>query len=56
MDTAEALDSMVGLVSNILKRVSVKGTQWSTICDMKNKEILISLYKDYNDIKKVVIK
>jgi hypothetical protein len=41
---------------NILRRVSVKGTQWSTICDMKRKEIFISLYRDYEDIKKVSIK
>jgi hypothetical protein len=41
---------------NILKSVSVKGTQWSTICDMKNKEIFISLYRNYDDIKKVIIK
>jgi penicillin V acylase-like amidase (Ntn superfamily) len=40
---------------NILKSVSVKGTQWSTICDMKTKEIFISLYRDYDDIKKAVI-
>ena len=40
---------------NILKSVSVKGTQWSTICDMKSKEIFISLYRNYDDIKKVVI-
>ena len=40
---------------NILKSVSVKGTQWSTICDMKRKEIFISLYRNYEDIKKVVM-
>ena len=40
---------------NILKSVSMRGTQWSTICDMKSKEIYISLYRNYDDIKKVVI-
>jgi len=40
---------------NILKSVSGKGTQWSTICDMISKEIYISLYRNYDDIKKVVI-
>jgi len=40
---------------NILKEVSLKGTQWSTICDMKSKEIYISLYRNFNDIMKVVI-
>ena len=40
---------------NILKKVSLKGTQWSTICDMKSKEIYISLYRNYDDIKKVAI-
>ena len=41
---------------DILKAVSLKGTQWSTICDMKTKVIYISLYKDYDDIKKVLVK
>ena len=40
---------------NILRKISVKGTQWSTICDMKTREIFISLYRDYDDIQKVVI-
>jgi penicillin V acylase-like amidase (Ntn superfamily) len=39
---------------NILKSVSVKGTQWSTICDMKRQEIFISLYRDYKNIKKII--
>lgn len=40
---------------SILKSVSVKGTQWSTICDMQSKEIYISLYRDYKNIKKLII-
>jgi len=47
------VDWKVGM--DILKSVSVKGTQWSTICDMKNKEIYISLYRDYENIKKVIL-
>lgn len=38
---------------DILKSVSVEGTQWSTICDMKKKEIYISIYRDYTNIKKI---
>ena len=38
---------------NLLKKVSVKGTQWSTICDIKKKEIYISIYRDYSNIKKI---
>jgi len=41
---------------DILKSVSIGGTQWSTICDMKKKEIYISIYKDFYHIKKVNIK
>jgi hypothetical protein len=45
------VDWRVGM--DVLKSVSMKGTQWSTICDMKRKEIYISLYRDYQDIKKI---
>ena len=38
---------------HILESVSVKGTQWSTIYDMKKREIYISLYRDFKKIKKV---
>ena len=41
---------------NVLKNVSMKGTQWSTILDMKSKEIFISLYRDYKNIMKVSVK
>jgi hypothetical protein len=57
---ADLLKKAKGIVDwkagmNILKSVSVKGTQWSTICDMTSKEIYISLYRDFDNIKKVVI-
>jgi len=41
---------------DILKNVSVRGTQWSTVCDMIHKEIYISVFRDYDSICKVVIK
>ena len=41
---------------NVLKNISNPGTQWSTICDMKSKEIYISLYRDYKNIMKVLVK
>jgi hypothetical protein len=40
----------------LLESVSVKGTQWSTICDLKRREIYISLYRDFNRIKKIKLK
>lgn len=40
----------------LLESVSVKGTQWSTICDLKRREIYISLYRDFNRIKKVTVR
>jgi hypothetical protein len=57
----ELLENTNGVVDlkagmNILKSVSVKGTQWSTICDIKSKEIFIWLYRNYDDLMKVVIK
>lgn len=41
---------------DILKSVSGRGTQWSTIYDMKKREIYISIYKDFYHIKKIKIK
>jgi hypothetical protein len=38
---------------NLLEQVSVEGTQWSTICDIKKKEIYISIYRNYSNIKKI---
>jgi len=40
---------------DILKSVSGKGTQWSTICDMQKREIYISLYRDFNKVRKVTL-
>jgi len=57
----EKLEQLNGITTreesmNILKSVSGSGTQWSTICDMKKKEIYISLYRNYDSIQKVKIK
>ena len=38
---------------NILKNVSVPGTRWSAMYDMKNRTIDIVLYRDYSDIIKI---
>jgi len=55
---SEQLEKKNGIMTwedgmNLLRQVSVEGTQWSTICDMKKKEIYISIYKDYSNIKKI---
>jgi hypothetical protein len=37
---------------DILRSVAVKGTQWSTICDLRAKQIYISTYRNYHHILK----
>lgn len=41
---------------NVLESISVQDTQWSSLFHMKNKEIFISLYRNFNDIFLVKIK
>jgi len=41
---------------NILSAISVEDTQWSTIYDMNRKEVYISLYRGYSDIRKIKIR
>ncbi len=55
---SETLEKSKGIINwqqgmDMLKSVSLKGTQWSTICDLKSKQIYISTYRDYNHIQKI---
>ncbi len=54
----EGLTEKEGKVSweegmGLLERVSGRGTQWSTICNLKSKDIYISLYRDFNLIQRI---
>lgn len=57
----EKLEKVNGIITweegmELLKSVSLRGTQWSTICDLKKGEIYISLYRDFNKIRKVTVR
>ncbi len=41
---------------NVLKSISVPGTQWSWVSDMKSGEIYFALYRDFDQIKTFKIK
>ena len=41
---------------NVLESISVEDTQWSSLYDMENKDIYISLYRDFDDIFLVKIR
>lgn len=36
---------------NLLREMSQSGTQWSTVYDLMNREVYISLYRDYKNIR-----
>ncbi|MFC1724322.1 linear amide C-N hydrolase [candidate division KSB1 bacterium] len=38
---------------DILQSVSVKGTQWSAVYDMKEKSVYVSLYRDYKTVTRI---